>query len=150
MSDFILRFGVCSTPRDSSTCRFSIVREGLIVSLLSIGTLIGALSGAKCVSCSSIFAYCLLIQVRVADFLGRRRAMTTACLVFIIGVIIQVASDHAWAQFAMGRLISGLGVGALSAAVPMVCVHQGIAIHNALNGHLSIKLKRHLRRFEAH
>lgn len=46
--------------------------------------------------------------------------MTSECMVFIVGVIIQITSEHAWAQFAVGRLISGLGIGALSAAVPMV------------------------------
>ncbi|KAJ3476036.1 hypothetical protein NLI96_g11437 [Meripilus lineatus] len=102
MEDFIQRFGTCSVPGDASSCQFSIVREGLIVSLLSVGTLTGALSGAK-----------------VADFLGRRRAMTTACVVFIVGVIVQIVASHSWVQFAMGRMISGLGVGALSAAVPM-------------------------------
>ncbi|KAI0074897.1 general substrate transporter [Panus rudis PR-1116 ss-1] len=102
MEDFKLRFAQCQTPGDVNTCDFSIVREGLIVSLLSIGTLIGALLGA-----------------RVADVLGRRRAMTSECTIFIVGVIIQITSEHAWAQFAVGRLISGLGVGALSSAVPM-------------------------------
>lgn len=47
MEDFIQRFGTCSVPGDASSCQFSIVREGLIVSLLSVGTLTGALSGAK-------------------------------------------------------------------------------------------------------
>ena len=51
--------------------------------------------------------------------LGRRRAMSTECGVFIIGVIVQICSFDAWPQFAVGRLISGLGIGALSAAVPM-------------------------------
>ena len=46
MSDFKLRFAQCSTAGDASSCEFSRVREGLIVALLSIGTLIGALSGA--------------------------------------------------------------------------------------------------------
>jgi len=39
--------------------------------------------------------------------------------VFIIGVIIQITAFESWVQVAIGRLISGLGVGALSAAVPM-------------------------------
>ncbi|KAL4244691.1 major facilitator superfamily protein [Abortiporus biennis] len=102
MQDFLLRFATCSDPTNASTCQFSIVREGLIVALLSIGTLIGALLGAK-----------------IADFLGRRRAMSSECGIFIVGVIIQITSSHSWVQIALGRLISGLGVGALSAAVPM-------------------------------
>ena len=61
----------------------------------------------------------MTIQYRTADFLGRRRAMQVECSVFIIGVIVQITSMHEWAQFAVGRLISGFGVGALSAAVPM-------------------------------
>ncbi|KAL0947992.1 hypothetical protein HGRIS_010619 [Hohenbuehelia grisea] len=102
MDDFKLRFAQCSSPGDVNSCEFSDVRSGLIVSLLSIGTLIGALIGAP-----------------TADFLGRRHAMAAECLVFIVGVIIQVTSMSQWAQFAVGRLISGFGVGALSAAVPM-------------------------------
>jgi MFS transporter, SP family, sugar:H+ symporter len=43
MEDFKLRFAQCTTPGDVSTCNFSDVRSGLIVSLLSIGTLFGAL-----------------------------------------------------------------------------------------------------------
>jgi hypothetical protein len=58
---------------------------------------------------------------RIADFLGRRYAMSTECIVFIVGVIIQITSTNVWQQYAVGRLISGLGVGALSAAVPIVC-----------------------------
>jgi hypothetical protein len=46
MDDFKLRFAQCGTAGDVSSCEFSRVREGLIVALLSIGTLIGALCGA--------------------------------------------------------------------------------------------------------
>ncbi|KAI0033578.1 general substrate transporter [Vararia minispora EC-137] len=102
MPDFLLRFAQCGTPGDVSTCSFSTVREGLIVSLLSIGTLVGALIGAP-----------------TADFFGRRRAMQLECLMFVVGVIIQITSTHTWEQIALGRMVSGFGVGALSAAVPM-------------------------------
>ncbi|KAI8976337.1 general substrate transporter [Trametes punicea] len=102
MEDFLLRFSTCGTPGDVNTCKFSTVREGLIVALLSIGTLVGALLGAP-----------------TADFLGRRYAMTVECIVFMLGVIIQITSFHSWVQFAIGRLVSGFGVGSLSAAVPM-------------------------------
>lgn len=76
--------------------------EGLIVGFLSIGTAIGVLLGAP-----------------TADKLGRRRAMSVEVLVFVIGVVIQVTSFQAWYQVAIGRLVTGLGVGALSAAVPL-------------------------------
>ncbi|KAG5735436.1 High-affinity glucose transporter ght2 [Termitomyces sp. T112] len=102
MDDFLVRFATCSTPGVASTCHFSTARAGLIVSLLSIGTLVGALLGAP-----------------IADFLGRRYAMVVECILFIIGVIIQITATNAWQQFGMGRWVSGLGVGALSAAVPM-------------------------------
>ena len=54
--------------------------------------------------------------------------MVSECVVFIVGVIIQLCSFHVWQQFAVGRFISGLGVGALSAAVPMVSDHP-YALH---------------------
>jgi SP family sugar:H+ symporter-like MFS transporter len=50
MDDFKLRFanncGTGSGITDAGSCVFSDVRSGLIVSLLSIGTLLGALMGA--------------------------------------------------------------------------------------------------------
>lgn len=46
--------------------------------------------------------------------------MVVECMIFIVGVIIQITTKGVWQQFAVGRFISGLAVGALSAAVPMV------------------------------
>jgi MFS family permease len=66
----------------------------------------------------------MINHIRTADFLGRRYAIVSECVVFIIGVIIQLCSFHVWQQFAVGRFVSGLGVGALSAAVPMVSDHS--------------------------
>ncbi len=60
-----------------------------------------------------------LSYCRTADWLGRRYAMSVECGVFMIGVVIQITTFHSWQQFAIGRLVSGLGVGSLSAAVPM-------------------------------
>lgn len=45
--------------------------------------------------------------------------MVAECILFIIGVIIQMVTVRVWQQFAIGRLVSGLAVGGLSAAVPM-------------------------------
>lgn len=41
------------------------------------------------------------------------------CVVVSIGFVIQIASVTAWYQMMIGRLIAGLGVGALSLLVPM-------------------------------
>ena len=49
MDDFRRRFAECSVPGDLDTCEFSTIRSGLIVSLLSVGTLLGALGGAPLV-----------------------------------------------------------------------------------------------------
>ena len=47
--------------------------------------------------------------------------MITECCIFCVGVVVQITTSLVWQQVAAGRLISGLAVGALSAAVPMVC-----------------------------
>lgn len=47
MEDFLTRFAECGIPGDAATCRFKTGIEGLIVGLLSIGTLFGALGGGK-------------------------------------------------------------------------------------------------------
>lgn len=91
MSDFKKRFGSGTPPS------FSNVRAGTIVGLLSIGTMIGALSSAP-----------------IADVFGRRVCIVVWNLVFIVGVIIQISSSHDWVQLAMGRWVAGLGVGGLS------------------------------------
>ncbi|KAK9900117.1 general substrate transporter [Cystobasidium minutum MCA 4210] len=117
MQDFLLRFAECGNVNDYNTCRFKTGIEGLIVGLLSIGTLFGALLGAL-----------------VADKFGRRNAMSMECTVFTIGVIIQLASVSAWYQFAIGRFIAGLGVGALSAAVPL---YQAETAPKAIRGTLT-------------
>ena len=46
-------------------------------------------------------------------------------IVFIIGVIIQMASETSWVQIAIGRLVAGAGVGALSIMVPMYTSETG-------------------------
>jgi hypothetical protein len=46
----------------------------------------------------------------------------------LTGVVIQMASVSAWEQFMMGRFISGLGIGALSAAVPMVYFSPNVSL----------------------
>lgn len=77
-------------------------QDSLIVSILSAGTFFGALSAGP-----------------VGDFLGRRFAlMFSAGIVFNLGVILQVAST-AQPMFVAGRFFAGLGVGLVSALVPL-------------------------------
>ncbi|KAH7112121.1 general substrate transporter [Dendryphion nanum] len=94
MSDFIDRFGENGS--------FSPVRQGTIVGLLAIGTLLGCLGSAP-----------------LADTFGRRSTISMSAFFYIIGVIIEVTSKNVWAQFAMGRFTAGLGIGALSTVVPL-------------------------------
>ncbi|KAJ5528403.1 hypothetical protein N7513_012562 [Penicillium frequentans] len=76
-------------------------QSSMIVSLLSAGTFFGALGAAP-----------------VADYFGRRIAMILETFVFCVGVILQTASTSI-PLFVAGRFFAGLGVGLLSATVPL-------------------------------
>jgi MFS transporter, SP family, sugar:H+ symporter len=54
-----------------------------------------------------------------ADALGRKKSIMIACLIFMVGMVIQITTGHAWYQVAIGRLVEGLGVGFLSVLTPM-------------------------------
>ncbi|KAL4870027.1 hypothetical protein BDV12DRAFT_166908 [Aspergillus spectabilis] len=99
MNDFKVRF---AERQPNGEYVFSNVRNGLIVGLLSIGTMIGA-----------------LIAAPLADRVGRKMSITFWSVIHIVGIIIQIATDSNWVQVAMGRWVAGLGVGALSSVVPM-------------------------------
>ena len=120
MSEFLSRFG---QMKSDGTFYFSNVRSGLIVSLLSVGTLMGALIGGP-----------------VADLIGRKWSISAWCLMLHLGLIVQISSPQGkWYQskilagrgigasqqaliaslVVIGRWIAGLGVGALSLLVPM-------------------------------
>ncbi|KAF9476794.1 monosaccharide importer [Pholiota conissans] len=74
--------------------------KSLVVSILSAGTFFGAL-----------FAYPL------GDRIGRKYGIVTGCLVFFLGIGLQL--DTKWVTFVVGRVIAGLGVGIVSCLVPM-------------------------------
>ncbi|ORY57881.1 general substrate transporter [Pseudomassariella vexata] len=94
MSDFASRFG--------ENLEFSAARQGTIVGLLPVGALFGA-----------------LIAGNIADSLGRRLAISVSALWACVGNIIEITSTTAWYQFAIGRLVTGISIGALSVLVPM-------------------------------
>ncbi|KAF7192128.1 Major facilitator-type transporter ecdD [Pseudocercospora fuligena] len=71
----------------------------LITSIMSAGTFVGA-----------------LIAGDVSDFIGRKWAVVVGCIIFIIGVAMQVASASI-GLLVGGRLIAGIGVGFESSIV---------------------------------
>jgi len=73
--------------------------QSLITAILSAGTFFGA-----------------IIAGDVSDILGRRNTVVLGCLIYIIGVILQMAVNGLGLIVA-GRLIAGLGVGFESAIV---------------------------------
>ncbi|KAI0528465.1 general substrate transporter [Xylaria digitata] len=101
MEDYARRFGEASVAGDGNAA-FSAVRQGTITGLLAAGCLIGA-----------------LISGKLADTLGRRMAISISALWASVGIIIEISSEYAWYQFAIGRLVTGFSIGSLSVAVPM-------------------------------
>jgi len=101
MKNFQEQFGQRNS--DGSGYHFSNVRSGLIVALLSVGTLTGALCAAP-----------------VADRIGRKWSISAWCVMLHVGLIVQISAPHPkWYQIVAGRYVAGLGVGALSLLVPM-------------------------------
>ncbi|KAJ6104876.1 hypothetical protein N7486_003565 [Penicillium sp. IBT 16267x] len=75
--------------------------EGTTVAIYEIGCAVGALSCAF-----------------TGDILGRRRTIFTAGCIVLLGVILQT-TPFSLAQLIVARIITGLGVGALTATIPM-------------------------------
>lgn len=79
MANFLSRFGQLNSD---GTYYFSNVRSGLIVSLLSVGTLMGALIGGP-----------------VADLIGRKWSISAWCLMLHLGLVVQISSAQGkWYQ----------------------------------------------------
>ncbi|KAF4122224.1 Sugar (and other) transporter [Geosmithia morbida] len=76
--------------------------SSLIVSILSAGTFFGALIAGDC-----------------ADTIGRKWTVISGCVIYALGVVIQMITnpDSALGPIVSGRLIAGFGVGFVSATV---------------------------------
>ena len=89
--------------------------QSLIVSILSAGTFFGALIGGD-----------------MADIIGRKWTVIFGCVIYMIGVVIQMITGHgdALGVIVAGRLIAGIGVGFESAIV--ILYMSEIVRHSAL------------------
>lgn len=113
MQDFAQRFGALNEA--SGEYEFSAARQGTIIGLLPVGCLIGA-----------------LISGKLADVLGRRMAISLSALWACVGNVIEISSQTVWVQFAIGRLVTGCSIGALSVVVPMYQSESSPAILRSL------------------
>ncbi|KAJ9300237.1 hypothetical protein DTO271G3_2354 [Paecilomyces variotii] len=75
--------------------------QGLMTSILELGAWLGTLFNGY-----------------LADAVGRRVCALIACVVFMVGVIVQACTENKDYVFA-GRFVTGLGVGSLSMIVPL-------------------------------
>ncbi|KAI1387690.1 general substrate transporter [Hypoxylon trugodes] len=55
----------------------------------------------------------------MTDKLGRKKSLMISSFVFCIGVVIQTINTHSLPAFYVARLVSGIGLGAATVAVPM-------------------------------
>lgn len=99
MPDFIRRFG---TTNSEGVYSLSTIRTGLIVAIFNIGCAVGGIFLSK-----------------IADVYGRRIGIMSSMVIYVVGVIIQIASQHAWYQYFIGRLITGIAVGIVSVLSPL-------------------------------
>lgn len=76
--------------------------QGLITSLMSLGSFTGALAAGF-----------------ISDKFGRKGALSLACVIWVIGAILQCSSQNV-AHLIVGRIVSGLSIGITSS---QVCVY---------------------------
>ncbi|KAF4604654.1 hypothetical protein EYR40_003429 [Pleurotus pulmonarius] len=115
MPDFIDRFG---ETQGDGTKILTPSRQSIITSLLSAGTFVGAIG-----------------QAFTSDRFGRRGSILIWSAIFTIGVAIQTGTEFSIVQITIGRFIAGLGVGAMSAIVPL---YNGETAPKALRGTLLV------------
>ena len=100
MPYWLKEFSTGATAADGSPA-ITASEQSEIVSLLSAGTFFGALASAP-----------------LGDITGRRMGLIYSSFVFIFGVVLQTAATEI-PLFVAGRFFAGLGVGLVSALVPL-------------------------------
>jgi SP family sugar:H+ symporter-like MFS transporter len=92
--------GANATAAETAAFALPAWQKSLITSVLSAGTFFGA-----------------IIAGDLADYFGRRITIICGCIIFTVGCILQVASSTGLGLIVAGRLISGFGVGFISAII---------------------------------
>lgn len=101
MSSFQHAFGN-QIDQKTNLRSLSNLQVGWLIGIFNIGCAIGGLTLA-----------------RIGDWLGRKKGIFIAVLVYLVGVAFQLGDSHKWRLFLSCRFISGLGVGSLTVLVPM-------------------------------
>ncbi|GEQ70848.1 hypothetical protein JCM33374_g4528 [Metschnikowia sp. JCM 33374] len=99
MSDFKTRFGQVAAD---GTYYLSDIRTGLMVSIFNVGCAVGG-----------------IFLCKIADVYGRRMGIMFSMVIYVVGIVIQIASTTKWYQYFVGRLIAGLAVGTVSVISPL-------------------------------
>lgn len=73
------------------TREFESIISALLVSLMSIGTLVGALAGAY-----------------TSEWFGRRKSIAVGIAFFLVGNAIQLSASSSWGHFTAGRCVTAL------------------------------------------
>ncbi|KAL3230184.1 putative glucose transporter HXT5 [Nakaseomyces bracarensis] len=97
-TDFIRRLGQVNSQ---GVPYLSKARTGLIVAIFNIGCAIGG-----------------VVLSKIGDTRGRKVGLVTVVIIYIVGIVIQIATINKWYQYFIGRIISGLGVGGISVLSP--------------------------------
>ncbi|PSN65455.1 putative transporter [Corynespora cassiicola Philippines] len=92
---------VLVTINDSLGHHLTSSEQELVTSITSGGALVGA-----------------VIAGLTADRFGRRMPIWSACIVFVLGTVLQTAA-YSMVQFTVGRFVVGLGVGSAAMIVPL-------------------------------
>ncbi|OBT54296.1 hypothetical protein VE04_05318 [Pseudogymnoascus sp. 24MN13] len=99
MDIFVEHFG---TQKADGSYEISSSQLSLMTSVINIGELLGSLTAAP-----------------LNDYLGRKGVFLIASIAIIIGVILQLVTDHNTSYIMGGRIILGYGVGNFSATSPL-------------------------------
>lgn len=102
MQPWLRRFG--HFDASSGEYHMSTALIGLVVSAFHIGCITGGFTIA-----------------RLADYIGRRAPIAIGCAVYMLGLAIQMSAGQGkWYQYMIGRMVTGLTVGANAVLTPML------------------------------